>query len=47
MKRVEVVEKILVDSLPLHLLPYESWIFLKEKPDRKKNKKKQIMLYNM
>ena len=42
-KRVEVVEWIYRDSLPLHLLLCKSWIFMKEKPDRKK---KSIMHYN-
>ena len=42
-KRVEVVERIYRDSLPLHLLLCKSWIFVKEKPDRKK---KGIMYYN-
>ena len=41
-KRVEVVERIYRDSLPLHLLLCKSWIFVKEKPDRKK---KGIMHY--
>ena len=46
---MEVVKRIKGDSLPLHLLPCESWIFVKEKPDRKKIQKqiKQIMLYNI
>ena len=34
-KRMEVVERIWGDSLPLHLLSCESWIFMKKKPDRK------------
>ena len=42
-KQVEVVEQIYRDSLPLHLLLCKSWIFVKEKPDRKK---KRIMHYN-
>ena len=36
-KPVEVVEMIYGDSLPLHLLSSESWIFVKEKPDRNKS----------
>ena len=35
-KRVEVVEKSYVDTLPHPLLSYESRMFVKENPDRKK-----------
>ena len=47
MKPVEVVESISGDSLLLHLLSCESWIFVKEKLDRKtktKNKKANYAL---
>ena len=37
--QVEVVERIKEDSLPYHLLSCESWIFMKEKPDWKKEQK--------
>ena len=37
--QVEVVERIKEDSLPHHLLSCESWIFMKEKPDWKKEQK--------
>ena len=40
-KRVEVVERIWGDSLPFHLLLCESWIFVKEKLDRKKQQQKK------
>ena len=36
-KRVEVVERSLIDTLPLPLLSRESWMFVKENPNRKKN----------
>ena len=40
-KRVKVVERIWGYGFPLHLLPCESWIFAKEKPDRKKKETKK------
>ena len=40
-KRLEVIKRIQGDSLPLHLLSCESWIFVKEKPDRKKATKRK------
>ena len=40
-KRVEVAERIWGDSLPIQLLSCESWIFVKQKPDRKKQKPKK------
>ena len=36
-KRVEVVERSEIDTLPLPLLSCELWMFMKENPDRKKN----------
>ena len=36
-KWVDVVKRISGDSLPFHLLSCESWIFVKENLDRKKN----------
>ena len=39
-KQVEVVEGIQGNSFSLYLLFYESRIFVKEKPDRKKQKQK-------
>ena len=39
---VEVVERIWGESFPLHLLSCESWIFVEEKPDRKKKQKSKL-----
>ena len=40
-KRLEVVGRIKGDNLPFHLLSYESWMFVKRKPDWKKTKIKK------
>ena len=44
-KQVEMVERIYGDSLSFHLLSCESWIFVKQKPGRKKNNNNKSKLW--